>query len=422
MKNPRIYFSSSYTFFTVKRTLLAAALTTLFLLPTPLSANDSDASVSLGGIVLTRESRISMESERLTIALSKVTVEYEFLNESDRDITTEVAFPIPPYEFTEAAGGIRDFNDFKLWVDGQPRQYQTESKAIAWKRDAKDNKVGPQQDVTALLNRYGVDIATLAHFDDQSGSPDFSKLPAKAKKDLIQAGAFDGDARPMPLWEVHKTYHWTQTFPAHKILHVRHEYSPAFGFEGMEIEAFNEPSSDKFPNPQPPDGGTYAREEIQRLKDTCVTSAAQRSIFLQSSAALKADPNAGYIESEWVDYILTTANSWKTPIKRFDLIVARGPKRQMNGYYDDWDFASFCWDGPVKQINAHRFEASITNFVPKRDLKVLFLTLPMVNADLQPSSRMSNHSHRWWIVPGIVALLVVLLATFLKARRNIAPR
>ena len=69
----------------------------------PLSANDSDASVALGGVQLTREPRISMESERLTISLSKITVEYEFLNESDKDITTDVAFPIPPYENTERA-------------------------------------------------------------------------------------------------------------------------------------------------------------------------------------------------------------------------------------------------------------------------------------------------------------------------------
>jgi hypothetical protein len=37
-----------------------------------------------------------MEKERLTIGESKVTVEYEFLNDTDKNITTEVAFPIPP--------------------------------------------------------------------------------------------------------------------------------------------------------------------------------------------------------------------------------------------------------------------------------------------------------------------------------------
>jgi hypothetical protein len=42
------------------------------------------------------EARISMEKERLTISAAKVTVEYELLNESSRDIATELAFPVAP--------------------------------------------------------------------------------------------------------------------------------------------------------------------------------------------------------------------------------------------------------------------------------------------------------------------------------------
>lgn len=61
----------------------------------PTLANDSAASVGVGGIQLTREARISMEKERLTIGRDKVTVEYEFLNQTSQDITTEVAFSGP---------------------------------------------------------------------------------------------------------------------------------------------------------------------------------------------------------------------------------------------------------------------------------------------------------------------------------------
>jgi len=76
--------------------------------------NDSAASRAIGGIQLRREANISMEKERLTISEAKVTVEYEFLNQTDKNITTEVAFPIPPYDdaFTDA-GGRRDFGDLR---------------------------------------------------------------------------------------------------------------------------------------------------------------------------------------------------------------------------------------------------------------------------------------------------------------------
>jgi len=64
--------------------LLAAAVT---------MANDGAASTAAGGIQLGHEERISLEKERLTISVSKIIVEYEFLNETDKDVSTEVAFP-----------------------------------------------------------------------------------------------------------------------------------------------------------------------------------------------------------------------------------------------------------------------------------------------------------------------------------------
>jgi hypothetical protein len=75
----------------------AFLLTALFLLaPMPLAANDSDASVGLGDVVLTREPRISMESERLTISLSKVTVEYEAGNATTMPAPAAAATPEAP--------------------------------------------------------------------------------------------------------------------------------------------------------------------------------------------------------------------------------------------------------------------------------------------------------------------------------------
>ena len=51
-----------------------------------LQANDGVGSVSAGGLVLGAERRVAMKKEKLFISCDQVRVDYEFLNESDRDL------------------------------------------------------------------------------------------------------------------------------------------------------------------------------------------------------------------------------------------------------------------------------------------------------------------------------------------------
>ena len=61
-------------------------------------ADDGAASIAAGGVILMkREPRIVMAKEVLSISPLRVLVDYDFRNDSDEDITTEVAFPIPAY-------------------------------------------------------------------------------------------------------------------------------------------------------------------------------------------------------------------------------------------------------------------------------------------------------------------------------------
>ncbi len=66
--------------------------------------------------------------------------------------------------------------------------------------------------------------------------------------------------------------------------------------------------------------------------------------------------------AEWVNYILTAANSWKTPIRQFELIVER----------PEGDVVSFCWDGKVQKVDKTRFRAKAQDFVPAKELVVCF--------------------------------------------------
>src|SRR6267143_1049025 len=99
----------------------AKVLLLMVLLPIHVHADDGAASIAAGGVVvMKRERRIAMAKEVLQISATKVIVDYDFRNDSDEDITTAVAFPIPDYDHDldrEARGASqRGFDNFQLWI------------------------------------------------------------------------------------------------------------------------------------------------------------------------------------------------------------------------------------------------------------------------------------------------------------------
>jgi len=334
-------------------------------------ANDSAASKSSGGIVLTREAHISMEKERLTISEKKITVEYEFLNDSDEDITTEVAFPIPPYDAGEyeSAAGMRTFDDFHVWIENKEVRYETDTRAFIGKRD-----------ITDILNRYHVDIATVGHYNDEF--VDIDKLSKQQQAELKQLG-IPSTYNMRWGWSVHKTYHWQQTFPAHTTMHVRHEYKPAYGFQALQAHLFTptglttdiaDLEARAKQNPTDPSRFSYAIEEDKAesklINNACVEPALQKKLAdtVDHYDEKTKQSQGDYVDASWVDYILTTANSWKTPIKNFELIVEKGSDPSGRQ-----PFVSFCWDGPVMKLDATHFQATAKDFVPKHELHILFM-------------------------------------------------
>src|SRR5271169_3230823 len=165
-----------------------------------LLANDGSAEATpTGGIQLKREARISMEKERLTSSGWLVVVEYEFLSTANKDITTEVAFPVPGYVlgslFSPSLHG--DLENWQVWVEGRELKYQTEVKAVV-------NGV----DQAALLGRLSIDITSFGHFDQQANgriTDDIQRLSKAQQEELTRAGLFENGI--VPAWTVLKTYH-----------------------------------------------------------------------------------------------------------------------------------------------------------------------------------------------------------------------
>ena len=210
-----------------------------------------------------------------------------------------------------------------------------------------------KRDVTAMLVREHIDVATFGHWDEKehdSAVPerDFQRASAAAKQKLIAAGAFDKDGSPN--WKVEKKYHWTQTFPAHGTVHIRHEYTPVMGNSNTIGDPANYQGKDAIPE--------YA--------ESCPTPALRDSlskIWNKPEAHDEVSP----LWITYVSFILTTANTWKTPIEDFTLIVDRSFDPKYKTY------VSFCWDGPVEKIDETHFSAHLTNFIPKKELQIGYI-------------------------------------------------
>jgi len=331
-------------------------------------ADDSAASIAAGGLVPRRETQIVMAKEILHIGPTKVIVDYDFRNDTDQDVATEVAFPIPPYENERAEGDIQQqsFRSFHLWVDGKPIHYESEVKATI-----------KGKDVTGLLEADHIDIPTFGHYDDTSENPrgvmqvlvpDLTRLSKPAQSRLIREGLFeDQDGTMFSLYTVHLQYHWTQTFPAHSTVHIRHEYTPIQGYELLQLETLKNVLGHREPRGDA-EAVKYESEDVRRMEGLCPDPSLLRNLVEWIDSGEGANPH-------WVDFILTSANTWRQPIEDFTLIVDRGKPEEP----DTQTILSFCppQNAPVEKLDADRFQIHLSDFVPKSELRIGYFDVPV---------------------------------------------
>jgi Domain of unknown function (DUF4424) len=329
----------------VRVAMPAVALAFLLCAPT-VRGNDSAAGVSAGGIVLRHEHRIAMRKEVLEIkqfgdekyqSQFSVSADYDFVNESKEDITTEITFPVPLYRNVDDASENRNLGVFRAWVEGNEIPVVKEVRALAGKR---------HRDIAPLLRKLGLDIENFAVVRQPDGTrkTQFETLSRDDLERLVRAGALDSvdfknSAFPAT-WTVSILWHWKQRFPPGKTVHIRHEYTPSAGKDY---------------------GGAALREkDPNALPDACLDSATLKQLDAEAERLKEHGPvSAAY----WVNYILTTANKWKTPIREFELRV------QARKDYG----VSFCWNGKIERISDSTVRAVATNFFPRQELKVYFL-------------------------------------------------
>ncbi|MGL4236733.1 MAG: DUF4424 family protein [Tabrizicola sp.] len=336
------------------RTFVLAGAVCLLALPT--AANDGFGGLSATGLTFSETEAVAMEEENLFIGLDRIAVDYVFRNITDKDVTGEVIFPLPPvpiwsdYDWNLPEDRNRpNFVNFTAVVDGVEVPVSVDRIAVIeppWEdgRPLAEQYDTPGRDVTADLERLGIPLtldgdAVVSALTalDEAGRAEVQSLEL-ADYDSLAAGIY-------PKWSIVLRYHWTQTFPAGKTVKISHEYE-------------NYPYGGLFGWSDPPD-----EYEADLAKQYCVDPGTSRA--MEKALTFTGDDgevhSAGY--AYYTDYVLRTANSWAGPIGKFTLTLDKG---------DPKNVISLCADG-VKKTGPTTFVVEKTNYTPDRDLEILIV-------------------------------------------------
>lgn len=303
----------------------------------PALANDSTAEIGAGGLVLAQSYSIEMQSEILHISMDEVRVDYVFRNQSDHDVETVVAFPMPDMEMSPywevAVPKLEDnFLGFTVTVDGEAIAPQLQQRAYA-----------AGVDVTDKVLAAGLPLAPIGDFDglDVSGLTDAQIDDLVTWGIVIVEGAGE-DRQVSANWTLKSAYWWRMAFPAGKDVTVEHSYTPAIGgAAGLFVLGDGTRTQ-----PHPYYAGKY-----------CVDDG-----FM---AAVRKKADQGYSE-RWLSYVLSSGANWLGPIGTFRLIVDKGAPDNL---------VSFCGEG-VKKTGPTTFEMDMDGLVPEKDLDFLFIVAP----------------------------------------------
>ncbi|RWC45253.1 MAG: DUF4424 domain-containing protein [Mesorhizobium sp.] len=309
-------------------------------------ANDSVAELGTGGLILSRSDAVAMQSEDLFISPEKVTVDYVFHNNTDKDVDAIVAFPMPdisgnPEEIPAIPENQSDnFLGFEVTIDGVAAKPQLEQKVLALGID-----------ISAELKAQNVPFYP---FGDAAKAA-LAKLPQAVIDDWVNRGLIIEDTGSegteankvyTPFWQLRSTYWWRSTFPANKDVHVSHRYKPSVGGTSSVSFFYN----GKFQ-------GQYATYKTRYCLDNTFENAVRK--------AAKDGPDGypQYNESR-IAYVLTTGGNWATgTIGKFKLTVDKGNPRAL---------VSFCGDN-VKKTGPTTFEMTANDFYPEHDIDILIL-------------------------------------------------
>ncbi len=325
----------------------------LLFLAHDLKANDSSSALGTGGLVPRPNSRVAMETEELMITPDRVTVSYLFSNPTNQDEETMVSFPLPDIngaDIEQTISALRgtktrnlsDLVDFAVVVNGKNLNVETEQRA--W--------VGAK-DVTPLLKELKLPLIPWFPEPEKYGSALRRLNEAQRKKmvdfDLVSKDSLENEKCDSGRgWEwcpnfqyvVRISYFWRQRFPKKSKTRIVHSYIPLKG-SGV--------------GPYGNGAGINPKAEMKALDDRGFCGS-ESDFFLKPP---RVENLCNSLQS--IDYILTTAKTWKGAISRFKLTLSGMP------------FVFSCFKG-LKRTDIDSWEFTANDFVPTEELRLAFCT------------------------------------------------
>ncbi|MDD2463928.1 MAG: DUF4424 family protein [Desulfobulbus sp.] len=333
----------------------------LWWLPSISLANDGFGGLTATGLQFGRTDQVRMVREDLFISTHNVEVRYLFHNNGPQPVEGEVIFPLPPISLNDLnnAGYALDEKqmrspnpvNFTAKVNDLSIPVRTDRRAVIeppydQRKQAKDRYDTPGKDVTEILGEFGIPLS----LDVEEVNAFLNGLDAPTQKRLKQLGLVElyAESAPTPLWSVILRYHWPQRFPAGKDMLIEHSYDPA-----PPGGIFTWPAQEK----------ELAPYQQELIRDYCIDPATRQGIVKRLYPPGRGEM-AGTGMAVFVDYVLTTANTWKGPIGTFHLSIDKGKTSNI---------LSLCIDG-IRKTGPTRFEVVRENFIPQNDLRLLIVS------------------------------------------------
>ncbi len=296
----------------------------------PVLANDATVEIGVGGLQMVYNSAISVVSEDLYISPDEVRVSYRFRNDTAEDVTVLVAFPLP------AIGGTYDEFWYNLPADGENYVNFTvavNGKGVTPSVFSRVTSLGI--DRTDVLREAGVPLNPASY---QLGEA-LRNLPEATIEELRLAGLLMVEPWGMlPTWELETSFYWEMTFPAGEEVIVEHSYEPVVGYGFF---------------------GDFQLDDADYLDRYCMDDS-----FLGAATRLMGeDADFPMLDEQRIEYLLTPAANWASPIGTFHLTV---DKLNPNA------LVSFCGTG-VTRTSPTTFELTATDYVPDRELDILIV-------------------------------------------------
>jgi hypothetical protein len=289
-------------------------------------------------------------------------------NDTGQPVTLRVAFPMPevpsdtPAGMTTKSGAHNvamrppthpDFLHFRVRTNGHEIRPEVEIKAL----------LPDGRDIAPALQAIGGPMLLL-----QPGifpSPEDKPLDPSVRQKLQALGALEplegADGFRLP-WSVRITFYWMQTF-APGVTVVEHSYRPVIGSRFIVIE-----DNGKI-------GGSAGEDPVRAF---CIDAATAQSIRAAEHRLKEtrrpAGADAPLLTGYTLGYILQTARNWRGGvIGTFHLTLEGGSIIVEGNTMGKVSVTSLCTGLPLRRTGPQRFEATVRDYAPKEDLRILYI-------------------------------------------------